>query len=103
MGQQPKWPRINADVHRFVTKALSAFIRVHLWLALLVAPLIAQNAELSGLITDPSGLAVTRANVVVQSARHRRNPHRLFQPAGRVQRLSPSAWPLQHHGVSKRP
>src|SRR5580692_7145684 len=33
-----------------------------------VAPLLAQNAELSGLITDPSGLAVPRANVVVQSA-----------------------------------
>src|SRR5271170_506992 len=68
MGQQTKWPRINADVQRFVTKALSAFIRVHLWLALFVAPLIAQNAELSGLITDPSGLAVPGARVVVQSA-----------------------------------
>jgi hypothetical protein len=68
MGQQTKWPRINADVQRFVTKALSAFIRVHLWLALFVAPLIAQNAELSGLITDPSGLAVPGAWVVVQSA-----------------------------------
>jgi hypothetical protein len=68
MGQQTKWPRINADVHRFVTKTLSAFIRVHLWLALLVAPLIAQNAELSGLITDPSGLVVPGAKVVVQSA-----------------------------------
>src|SRR5580658_6178373 len=67
MGQQTKWPRINADVHRFVTKTLSASIRVHLWLALLVAPLIAQNAELSGLITDPASLAVPGAKVVVQS------------------------------------
>src|SRR5260370_2878834 len=38
-------------------------------LALLAAaPLIAQNAELSGLVTDPSGLAVPGARVVVQSA-----------------------------------
>src|ERR1700674_2474645 len=38
-------------------------------LALLsAAPLIAQNAELSGLITDPSSLAVFSARVVVQSA-----------------------------------
>src|SRR5580693_7341382 len=32
------------------------------------APLLAQNAELSGLITDPSGLAVPGAKVAVQSA-----------------------------------
>ena len=32
------------------------------------SPLLAQNAELSGLITDPSGLAVPSARVVVQSA-----------------------------------
>ena len=32
------------------------------------APLLAQDAELSGLITDPSGLAVPGARVVVQSA-----------------------------------
>src|SRR5229473_4757173 len=38
-------------------------------LALLsAAPLLAQNAELSGLITDPSSLAVPGARVVVQSA-----------------------------------
>jgi len=35
---------------------------------LLTIPLLAQNAELSGLITDPSGLAVPNAKVVVQSA-----------------------------------
>jgi len=35
---------------------------------LAAAPLLAQNAELSGLITDPSGLAVAGARVVVQSA-----------------------------------
>src|SRR6202790_2969064 len=34
---------------------------------LAAAPLFAQNAELSGLITDPSGLAVPGARVVVQS------------------------------------
>src|SRR5580698_3706672 len=31
-------------------------------------PLLAQNAELSGLVADPSGLAVPGAKVVVQSA-----------------------------------
>jgi Carboxypeptidase regulatory-like domain len=35
---------------------------------LAAAPLFAQNAELSGLITDPASLAVPRARVVVQSA-----------------------------------
>ena len=42
------------------------------WLQLMLfaftlAPLLAQNAELSGLITDPSSLAVPRAKVVIQS------------------------------------
>src|SRR5438093_12180924 len=38
-------------------------------IALLAAvPLLAQNAELSGLITDPSSLAVPGTRVVVQSA-----------------------------------
>ena len=42
------------------------------WLQLILfaftlAPLLAQNAELSGLITDPSSLAVPRAKVVIQS------------------------------------
>src|SRR5580704_4943523 len=32
------------------------------------APLLAQNAELSGVVSDPSGLAVPGAKVVVQSA-----------------------------------
>ena len=35
---------------------------------LLTVPLLAQNAQLSGLITDPSDLAVAGARVVVQSA-----------------------------------
>jgi Carboxypeptidase regulatory-like domain/TonB dependent receptor len=56
------WPQIDTVQRR------SAFICVYLWLALLVVPLIAQNAELSGLISDPSGLAVPGARVVVQSA-----------------------------------
>src|SRR5271166_6666320 len=33
-----------------------------------VAPLLGQNAEISGLITDPSGLAVPSAKIVVQGA-----------------------------------
>jgi hypothetical protein len=44
---------------------LSAFICVYLRLAV---PLLAQNAELSGLVTDPSRLAVPAAKVVVESA-----------------------------------
>ena len=44
---------------------LSAFICVYLRLTV---PLLAQNAEISGLISDPSGLAVPGARVVVQSA-----------------------------------
>ena len=35
---------------------------------LAAAPLLAQNAELSGLVIDPSGLAVPGAKVVVQNA-----------------------------------
>ena len=43
--------------------------RASLWLLLaLTAPLLAQNAGISGLITDPSGLAVPNARVIVQSA-----------------------------------
>jgi hypothetical protein len=44
---------------------LSAFICVYLRLAV---PLLAQNAELSGRTSDPSGLAVPNAKVVAQSA-----------------------------------
>jgi hypothetical protein len=54
-------PRIN------INKLRSAFTFVSLWIALLEVPLIVQNAELSGLITDPSGLAAPGARVVVQS------------------------------------
>src|SRR5580704_12326612 len=53
-----RWACASSLAHRlaFVVLALLA-----------AATLLAQNAELSGLITDPSGLAVPRANVVVQS------------------------------------
>jgi carboxypeptidase family protein/TonB-dependent receptor-like protein len=44
---------------------LSASICAYLRLGV---PLLAQNAELSGLISDPSGLAVPSAKIVVQSA-----------------------------------
>jgi carboxypeptidase family protein/TonB-dependent receptor-like protein len=43
---------------------LSAFICVYLWLTV---PLLAQNAELSGRISDPAGLAVPGARVAVRS------------------------------------
>jgi hypothetical protein len=51
--------RLRSLTHRlaFVVTALLA-----------AAPLLAQNAELSGSITDPSGLAVPGARVVVRSA-----------------------------------
>jgi hypothetical protein len=53
-----RWACASSLAHRlaFVVLALLA-----------AATLLAQNAGLSGLITDPSGLAVPRANVVVQS------------------------------------
>ena len=44
---------------------LSASICLYLRLS---SPLLAQNAELSGLVTDPSNLAVPNAKVVVRSA-----------------------------------
>jgi hypothetical protein len=46
---------------------LSRVWKQSLALTLLTIPLPAQNAQLSGLITDPSGLAVPRARVAVQS------------------------------------
>jgi hypothetical protein len=55
----PDWPQTNMGECR------PAFIFVYLCLTV---PLLAQNAELSGLITDPSGLTVAGARVVVQSA-----------------------------------
>jgi hypothetical protein len=45
----------------------SAFICVYLWLTLLAVSSVAQNAELSGLITDPAGLGVPGAKVLVQN------------------------------------
>jgi carboxypeptidase family protein/TonB-dependent receptor-like protein len=47
------------------------FVGGHLVVCLFLGiscPLLAQNAELSGLITDPSGLAVPNARVIVRSA-----------------------------------
>jgi len=53
-----RWACASSLAHRlaFVVLALLA-----------AATLLAQNAELSGLITDPSGLAVPRANVVCRA------------------------------------
>ena len=55
-----------ADKRPFLTRPLLAFICLYLWLSV---PLLAQNAELSGLITDPANRAVPKARVVVQSAK----------------------------------
>src|SRR5260370_30400027 len=49
-------------------KAVTVRERLLVIALLAAAPLLAQNAELSGLITDPSSLAVPGARVVVQSA-----------------------------------
>src|SRR5580658_2949098 len=57
LGMRHGIGRFLAHRHAFVITALLA-----------AAPLLAQNAELSGLVTDPSGLAVPGARVVVQSA-----------------------------------
>jgi len=63
------WQPIHADRRRFETKALSAlFICVHLWPILFALPLLAQNAALSGLVTDPSGLAVPGAQIHVENS-----------------------------------
>jgi Carboxypeptidase regulatory-like domain/TonB dependent receptor len=43
-------------------------VRAFLGMTFLVVPLMGQNADLSGLITDPSGLALPGARVVVESA-----------------------------------
>src|SRR5215469_3558863 len=59
-GQQPASSRAG--------RALTIMARA-LVLALLPAtPVVAQNAEISGFISDPSGLAVPNARVVVQSS-----------------------------------
>ena len=54
--------------------------------ALLAAgPLLAQNAELSGLISDPSGPRRARRKGALKVQRqHRRDSYRLLQRAGRV-------------------
>src|ERR1700733_10408584 len=68
-----KWPPTSTGQRRSTIRGLSAFISVHLRLTLVavallgIAPLKAQNAEVSGLITDPSNLAVPGARVVMQS------------------------------------
>jgi len=64
---------MNTDKRRSGTTGPSAIICVHPRLIVFAfvfafTPLMAQNAQLSGLITDPSGLAVPGARVLVQSA-----------------------------------
>jgi hypothetical protein len=47
---------------------LASFVTAFAMALLAASPLLAQNAELSGLISDPAGLAVPGARVVVQSS-----------------------------------
>jgi hypothetical protein len=61
----PAAERAPADRSPFSTRLLIAFICLCVWPAI---PLLAQNAQLSGLIRDPANLAVPRAKVAVQSA-----------------------------------
>src|SRR6202051_2515919 len=66
MGPRPAEPGVgtSADAARMSAR-MSACATLLIAIAL---PLLAQNAEVSGLITDPSSLAVPNARVVVQSA-----------------------------------
>ena len=50
-----------------VPRALAAAAQALLIALLAAAPVAAQNAKISGFISDPSGLAVAGARVVVQS------------------------------------
>jgi Carboxypeptidase regulatory-like domain/TonB dependent receptor len=61
MGQRPAAPGIGTSADGPPIRACAILLAIAL-------PLLAQNAELSGLITDPSGLAVPGARVVVQNA-----------------------------------
>ncbi|MCU1261229.1 MAG: TonB-dependent receptor plug [Bryobacterales bacterium] len=66
MGGDRLLPRAAQNGERYSAIAVTERVLV---IALLgIGPLPAQNAELSGLITDPSSLAVPGARVVVQSA-----------------------------------
>src|SRR5712692_6664111 len=58
------WSRLSIGLNRAATRG-SGLVVITL---LSIAPLLAQSAELSGLITDPSSLAVPGARVLVQSA-----------------------------------
>ena len=61
MGQRPAAPGIATSADAARMSACATLLAIAL-------PLVAQNAELSGLITDPSSLAVPGARVVVPSA-----------------------------------
>jgi hypothetical protein len=61
------------------------------------SPLLAQNAELSGLITDPSSLAVANARVVVESVDSGATRRVVSNQQGEFS-VPATAGLIQHHG-----
>ena len=74
-------------------------------LALLTIPLMAQNAELSGLIADPSGLAVPGAKVMVENPNTGATRAVFSNQQGqyRVSALLPSAYDISVEATGFRP
>ena len=69
--------------------------------ALIPIRLLAQTADLSGIIFDPSGLPVPKAKISVK-ANNRRNPRSRLQPARPIQHTRAPARLLRRHGGGDR-
>ena len=82
------------QLYRNVCRPASVRLTLFAMALLAASPLLAQNAELSGFVSDPSSLAVANARVVVQSAGNGATRTVVFKPARRVQRSSVAAWSL---------
>ena len=70
--------------------------------ALVTIPLLAQTADLSGIISDPSGLPVPNATITVQKPRNRRYP-RESPRTSKVYTASPHSRPALMTSPSKQP